>query len=267
MGMAWTQAGGELLFIEAEQMKGRGKVTITGQLGDVMRESASLAMSWIRSHAEEVGELLGVDPTPLYMGEGTSASKGGDDGDSSTELYDTHIHFPAGAVPKDGPSAGVAITTALVSLLTGRCVRSDVSMTGEVTLRGLVLPVGGVKEKVLAAHRGDIKHVIIPERNEKDLDDLPEEVKKDLTFTLASKLTDALEVALGDPPTGDGALTDEPEADHGPDAGAGSGAAGSVSARRLSNKLSPEDCAGHMDANPMDEGADWCGPVLLQSNM
>jgi len=180
-GMAWTQAGGELLFIEASQMQGNGSVMVTGQLGDVMKESARIAQSWIRANSDVIGEVLGVDTEHLGK---------------KDDEHDLHIHFPAGAVPKDGPSAGVAITTALVSLFTGTKVRSDTSMTGEVSLRGLVMPVGGVKEKVLAAHRGGIKHIILPARNEKDLEELPDEVREDLTFTFAKHLKDVLEVVF-----------------------------------------------------------------------
>jgi len=169
-GMAWTQAGGELLFIEASQMQGSGSVMITGSLGDVMKESAKIAQSWIRANADMIGEVLGLPTANLAK---------------KDDEHDLHIHFPAGAVPKDGPSAGVAITTALVSLLTGTLVRSDTSMTGEVSRRGLVMPVGGVKEKILAAHRGGIKHIILPERNQKDLEELPDEVRQELTFTFA----------------------------------------------------------------------------------
>ena len=138
-GLAWTAAGGDLLFIEATKMAGKGGMTLTGQLGDVMKESATAALSYLRSKAE----VLGINPNFL-------------------EKTDLHLHFPAGSIPKDGPSAGVTILTALTSLLTGIRVRGDTAMTGEATLRGLVLPVGGIKEKVLAAHRAGIKRVILP---------------------------------------------------------------------------------------------------------
>ncbi len=176
-GLAWTAAGGDLLFIEATRMGGKGSMILTGQLGDVMKESAQAAMSWIRSKAHEIGISKNVD-------------------DHFLEKTDLHLHFPAGAIPKDGPSAGVTITTALVSLLTGRCVRHDTAMTGEVTLRGLVLPVGGIKEKVLAAHRGGIKRIIMPARNEKDLQDIPKNVRDEIEFLFAKKVDEVLDWAL-----------------------------------------------------------------------
>jgi len=172
-GLAWTAAGGDLLFIEATRMAGKGNLTLTGQLGDVMKESAQAALSYLRSKAE----ILGINPNFL-------------------EKTDVHLHFPAGSIPKDGPSAGVTILTALVSLMTGIRVRGDTAMTGEVTLRGLVLPVGGVKEKVLAAHRAGIKRVILPERSRKDLIDVPEQARKEIEFTFASQMDDVLKAAL-----------------------------------------------------------------------
>jgi ATP-dependent Lon protease len=178
-GLAWTAAGGDILFIEATRMSGKGSLTLTGQLGDVMKESAQAALSYLRSKADN----LGIPGNFL-------------------EKADIHIHFPAGAIPKDGPSAGVTILTALVSLLTGIRVRSDVAMTGEVTLRGLVLPVGGIKEKVLAAHRAGIKRVIIPARNEKDLIDVPEQARKELDFVFAGHMEDVLAAALEENPLG-----------------------------------------------------------------
>jgi ATP-dependent Lon protease len=186
-GLAWTAAGGDILFIEATKMTGKGSLTLTGQLGDVMKESAQAALSYLRSKADN----LGIASNFL-------------------EKSDVHIHFPAGAIPKDGPSAGVTILTALVSLLTGIRVRSDVAMTGEVTLRGLVLPVGGIKEKVLAAHRAGIKRVIIPARNEKDLIDVPEQARKELDFVYASHMDDVLKAALEESPLG---RTPPPEPD------------------------------------------------------
>jgi ATP-dependent Lon protease len=171
-GLAVTGTGGDVLFIEAANAPGDGKLTLTGQLGDVMKESAQIALSYVRAHAEE----LGIDP------------------DAARQSF--HIHVPAGAVPKDGPSAGVAMTTAVVSLLTGRPMRSSVAMTGEVTLQGLVLPIGGVKQKVLAAHRMGLREVILPKRNEKDIEDVPESVREAMTFHLASHVEDAIEVAL-----------------------------------------------------------------------
>ncbi|XP_074644979.1 lon protease homolog 2, peroxisomal-like isoform X2 [Tubulanus polymorphus] len=158
IGLAWTSFGGEIMYIEASRMDGEGKVKFTGKLGDVMKESASLALSWVRSNARL-----------LYIQDASQLMK-----------TDLHIHFPAGAVPKDGPSAGVAIVTVLVSLFTGQCVRSDTAMTGEITLRGLVLPVGGIKEKVLAAYRTGIHRVILPKKNKKDLWEIPQYVQVNL---------------------------------------------------------------------------------------
>ncbi len=172
-GLAWTPVGGDILFIETSRMPGKGRLEITGQLGDVMKESARAAMTYVRSNAE----ALGVEPG--FLAE-----------------QDVHIHVPAGGIPKDGPSAGVTIFTALTSLLTGRSVRNDVAMTGECTLRGRVLPVGGIKAKVLAAHRAGLSHVVIPKRNERDLEELPDTVREELTFTLAEDMEQVLEVAL-----------------------------------------------------------------------
>ena len=174
-GMAWTPFGGDILFIEAISMPdGRGALTLTGQLGEVMKESAQAALSWVRAHADELG--IGHD---LF------------------QKRDVHIHVPAGAIPKDGPSAGTAMTTAIASLGTGRKVRARVSMTGEVTLTGRVLPVGGIKEKVLAAQRAGIREVILPERNRKDVDeDVPSQVKEKLKFHFVSEVRDALDLAL-----------------------------------------------------------------------
>jgi ATP-dependent Lon protease len=174
-GLAVTGAGGDVLFVEATSMDGSkdSGLIVTGQLGDVMKESASIALSYVRSRSAD----LRIDPDAL-------------DGRRF------HVHFPAGAVPKDGPSAGITMTTALVSLLTGRPVRSEVAMTGEVTLSGRVLPIGGVKQKVLAAHRAGIKEVILPARNEADLDDVPEKVREDLTFHLVDQVDKVLELAL-----------------------------------------------------------------------
>src|SRR6185369_10303715 len=159
---------------EASRMPGRGNITLTGQIGDVMKESATAAFSLLRSRAEQYG----VDSKMLSES-------------------DIHIHVPAGAVPKDGPSAGVAMFTSLASLLMNRPVKSDVAMTGEITLRGLVLPIGGLKEKTLAAKRAGIKQVIVPKRNAKDLPDLPEEVRKTLKFHFVENVDQALAVALG----------------------------------------------------------------------
>ena len=172
-GMAWTAAGGDILFIEATKMPGKGTLTLTGQLGDVMKESAQAALSWVRGKSR----FLGIEGNFL-------------------EKADVHIHFPAGAIPKDGPSAGVTIVTALVSLLTGIHCRGDTAMTGEITLRGNVLPVGGIKEKVLAAHRAGIKRVILPERNRKDTIDIPEQAKQEVEFHFVSNLDEVLKLAL-----------------------------------------------------------------------
>jgi ATP-dependent Lon protease len=173
-GLAVTGTGGDVLFIEAtREGVGEDGLTLTGQLGDVMKESARIALSYVRSHADELG--IPADRLPGRF----------------------HVHVPAGAVPKDGPSAGVAMTTALASLLSDRAVRAEVGMTGEVTLQGKVLPIGGVKQKVLAAHRAGLKEVILPARNEGDLDDVPEQVREEMTFHLADDAADVLAVALG----------------------------------------------------------------------
>jgi len=176
-GLAWTSVGGELLTIEAVLLPGKGKTTTTGKLGDVMKESTQAAMSVVRSRAQRLGI-----PNNFY------------------EENDIHIHFPEGATPKDGPSAGIAITTALVSILTGIPVRADVAMTGEITLRGEVLPIGGLKEKLLAAHRGGIKTVLIPQQNVKDLTDVPENIKNHLDIHPVQWIDDVLELALASKP-------------------------------------------------------------------
>ena len=172
-GLAVTGAGGDVLFVEASAMPGDPGLTVTGQLGDVMKESASIALSYVRAHASE----LGLGPDRL-------------------DRRHVHLHVPAGAVPKDGPSAGIAMTTALASLLADRRVRSTVAMTGEVTLQGKVLPIGGVKQKVLAAHRAGLREVILPARNGVDLDDVPEQVRADMTFHLVDDVSRVLEIAL-----------------------------------------------------------------------
>lgn len=176
-GLAWTPVGGDILFIEATRMPGKGSLVLTGQLGDVMKESATAAMSFVRAHTR----WLGLD-------------------DNFNEKMDVHIHVPAGATPKDGPSAGVTIFTSLVSLLTGKAVRSDVAMSGEITLRGNVLPVGGIKEKVLAAHRAGIKRIILPERCKKDMIDVPDSVKAEVEFHFVSKVDELLPLALVEMP-------------------------------------------------------------------
>ncbi len=172
-GLAWTQAGGDLLFVEATKMKGKQGLTLTGQLGNVMKESAAAALSFIRSHAKELDI-----PEDFY------------------DKQDIHIHVPAGAIPKDGPSAGVTMLTALASLLTEKTVASDLAMSGEITLRGQLLPVGGIKEKVLAAHRAGIKRIILPKWNEKDLEDVPKKVRKATQFHFVETMDEALKVAL-----------------------------------------------------------------------
>ncbi len=172
-GMAYTPVGGEILFIEATRMPGKGGITLTGQIGDVMKESATAAFSLVRSRAV----ALGIDPKMLAES-------------------DVHLHVPAGAVPKDGPSAGTAMFTALASLFLNRAVRSDVAMTGEITLRGLVLPIGGLKEKTLAARRAGIRQVIVPKRNEKDMPDIPPEVRESLKWHFVENVDQVMEVAL-----------------------------------------------------------------------
>ncbi|MEJ2190398.1 MAG: magnesium chelatase domain-containing protein, partial [Acidobacteriota bacterium] len=172
-GLAWTQVGGELLLTEATLMRGKGQLTLTGQLGDVMQESARAALSFVRSRAE----VLGIDVEVF-------------------EKTDVHIHVPEGAIPKDGPAAGITIATALVSAFTRAPVRVDVAMTGEITLRGHVLPVGGVKEKILAAFRAGIREVILPEENEKDLEDIPADVREEMQFDFVGHMDDVLTRAL-----------------------------------------------------------------------
>jgi ATP-dependent Lon protease len=174
-GLAWTEAGGDIIYIEATTMKGKGSLTLTGQLGDVMKESAQAAVSYIRSKAQ----ILGID----------------EDVFSKTDI---HIHVPAGAIPKDGPSAGITIATAIASVFTGKPVNKNIAMTGEVTLRGRVLPIGGLKEKSLAAKRMGIKKIILPKRNKKDIDDIPKYIKKDMEFIFADTMEQVLKVALID---------------------------------------------------------------------
>jgi ATP-dependent Lon protease len=173
-GLAWTAAGGDILFIEATKMRGKGQMKLTGSLGDVMKESVGVASSYMRATALD----FGID-------------------DRELDKIDIHVHVPSGSIPKDGPSAGVTMLTAIVSLLTGLTVDHELAMTGEATLRGAVLPVGGIKEKVLAAHRAGCKRVILPERNRKDLPDVPEEVRKEMEFFFCSRMEDVLDLALG----------------------------------------------------------------------
>ncbi|HVM71319.1 MAG TPA: S16 family serine protease, partial [Anaerolineales bacterium] len=176
-GLAWTPFGGDILFIEATKMPGAKGFQITGSVGNVMQESARAALSYVRAHAEAIGL-----PKDFY------------------DKIDIHLHIPAGAQPKDGPSAGVTMATALVSLLSGRPVKKGVSMTGEITLRGQVMPVGGIKEKMIAAHRAGLKTIILPKRNEADLEDLPGEVRKSLSFVFAQTVDEVLNAALEEPP-------------------------------------------------------------------
>src|SRR5438270_4263044 len=176
-GLAWTPVGGDILFIEATRMPGKGSLVLTGQLGDVMKESAQAALSFVRAKAK----WLGIEENFL-------------------DKTDIHVHIPAGAIPKDGPSAGVTMVTALASMLTGKPIRNDVAMTGEITLRGNVLPVGGIKEKILAAHRAGIKRVLMPERNEKDMIDVPEQAKKEMEFVFVKRMDEILALALTELP-------------------------------------------------------------------
>ncbi len=173
MGLAWTPAGGELLFVETKMMKGEKGLTLTGQLGDIMKESATAALSYLRANARKYN--INED---FY------------------ENSDFHIHVPSGAIPKDGPSAGVTILTALASLLTGQPVKNNLAMTGEITLRGKVMPVGGIKEKVITAHRAGIKEVLLPKANDKDTEEIPDNVKKDITFRFANTLDEVIKIAL-----------------------------------------------------------------------
>jgi ATP-dependent Lon protease len=174
-GLAWTPVGGEIMFIECTRMEGKGGLMLTGQLGDVMKESAQAAMSYVKAHMD----TLGISKERI-------------------EGHDIHVHVPAGAIPKDGPSAGVAMIAALSSLLTDTCVRADVAMTGEITLRGLVLPVGGIKEKMLAAHRAGIKRIVLPHRNEKDVVDVPEEIRDEMEIVYAKTVQDVLKSVFVD---------------------------------------------------------------------
>ena len=178
-GLAWTEVGGDLLTIETACVPGKGKLTYTGSLGEVMQESIQTALTVVRARAEK----LGIN-SDFY------------------EKRDIHVHVPEGATPKDGPSAGIAMSTALVSCLTGNPVRADVAMTGEITLRGLVFPIGGLKEKLLAAHRGGIKTVLIPKENERDLEEIPQNVIADLEIHPVKTIEEVLSLALVNPPFG-----------------------------------------------------------------
>jgi ATP-dependent Lon protease len=168
-GLAWTPVGGDILFIEASVSRGSGRMILTGKLGDVMRESAQAAFSWVKAHAEDLA-------IPL----------------DAFRYWDVHVHVPAGAIPKDGPSAGVAMVAALASIYTQRCLRHNVAMTGEITLRGLVLPVGGIKEKVLAAKRAGIETVVLPEKNEKDVEEVKDQAVEGLTIRYVQRIDEAL---------------------------------------------------------------------------
>jgi ATP-dependent Lon protease len=177
-GLAWTPVGGDILFIESSRVAGTGKLILTGQLGDVMKESAQTAVTLVKAQAAQLG----------FSTEGL-------------DKQDLHIHVPAGAIPKDGPSAGVAMFMSLASLFANRTIRSDVAMTGEISLRGLVLPVGGIKEKVIAAARAGIRRVILPSRNRRDFEDIPESARQKLEFVWAERVEDALAAAFDQPAT------------------------------------------------------------------
>jgi ATP-dependent Lon protease len=177
-GLSVTGVGGEVLFIEAQSMKGDGGLVLTGQLGDVMKESAKIAQTYVRAHAGELGIA-----------------------DDAFENKEFHVHVPAGAIPKDGPSAGITMTTALASLLSGRPVKHTVGMTGEITLQGRVLPIGGLKQKVLAAHAAGLTDVILPERNRPDLDELPDDVREQMSFHPVMTIGEVLDLALEPAPT------------------------------------------------------------------
>src|SRR5262249_21321736 len=188
LGLAWTPTGGEVLTVEATAMPGSKNLILTGQLGDVMKESATAALSYIRSHTEE----LGLDPE-FFDG------------------ADIHVHLPAGAIPKDGPSAGVALCTAMVSLLTNRKARSGIAMTGEITLRGRVLRIGGLKEKVLGAHRAGIRTVILPKENQSELEEVPIEVRTHMIFAPVERIDQALELGLEERPVDEAVAEETPE--------------------------------------------------------
>jgi ATP-dependent Lon protease len=214
--LAYTPVGGDIMFIEATQMPGGKGFQVTGQLGEVMTESARAALSYVRANASRLGVK-----------------------DDFFAKHDIHVHVPAGATPKDGPSAGVTMATALASLITRRPVRPDVGMTGEITLRGQVLPIGGVKEKVLAAHRAGLKTVILPRRNEKDLDDVPEEVRREMHFVLAQHVDDVWAAAL-EPPASDGNGRQRSARKRVPPAEA---SAGETNGRRRRGEHKPSDLA------------------------
>jgi ATP-dependent Lon protease len=172
-GLTWTPTGGEIVFVEAAVVPGKGELRLTGQLGEVMRESAAAALSYLKTRASE----LGIDRRAF-------------------EENDIHVHVPAGAQPKEGPSAGVTVLTAMASILSGQPVRDDLAMTGEITLRGRVLPIGGLKEKVLAAHRAGIRRVLVPKRNEADLDDIPIDLRREMDLVMVESIDQVLREAL-----------------------------------------------------------------------
>jgi ATP-dependent Lon protease len=172
-GLVWTPTGGEIIFVEAALTPGKGELKLTGQLGDVMKESAAAALSYLKARAADIG----IDPA-LF------------------DKNDIHVHVPAGAQPKEGPSAGVTVLTAMASILTGRPARDDIAMTGEITLRGRVLPIGGIKEKVLGAHRAGIRRVLLPTRNEADLDDIPSDLRGEMELVLVDSIDQVLREAL-----------------------------------------------------------------------
>jgi len=190
IGMAWTQFGGKILLVETSKAPGHGKLQITGQLGDVMKESVQTSIGWIKAHQELI-----------YLISSNSRENKNDIAEAISheplfDKYDLHVHFPAAAIPKDGPSAGITITVALISLLTGKKVRSDISMTGEISLKGAVLPVGGIKEKCLAAYSNGIRRVILPDRNRKDVDEISKEIRDNITFYFAKNISDVINIAL-----------------------------------------------------------------------
>jgi ATP-dependent Lon protease len=175
-GLVWTPTGGDIIFVEAALTPGKGELRLTGQLGEVMKESASAALSYLKARAGDIG----IDPT-LF------------------DKNDIHVHMPAGAQPKEGPSAGVTVLTAMASALTGRPVRDDIAITGEITLRGRVLPIGGIKEKVLGAHRAGIRRVLMPKRNESDLDDIPADLRQEMEFVFVESIDQVLQEAFRRP--------------------------------------------------------------------
>ena len=203
IGLAYTTVGGRCLLIETTKFPGTGNLTLTGQLGDVMKESIGTSLSWIKTNAIRMGLLKGNKSGVVRVIQTDTdvdgqAIKENANLNRLTHQWDLHVHFPAASTPKDGPSAGVTITVALVSLFSGRRVRSDFAMTGEISLQGLVMPVGGIKEKVMAAHRNGLRNVILPKKNEQDLEDVPEDLRNDMTVHFVTKIEEALRLALED---------------------------------------------------------------------